>query len=244
MPAGLDPAEAIYAAAVLVVAYVVRGITGFGSALVAVPLLALILPLRVVVPTIVLLDYLASLSHGVHHRKAVRWAEVASILPPALLGLATALYIFQKADAELLRQALGVFVLGYALYSLLVPQGTGLGSRLWAGPLGFFAGLIGTLFGTGGPFTVIYLGLRGLTKNHFRGTIAVIFLLDGGSRVLGYIGSGFYGSHNLWLIAAGLPIMAAALFAGGHIHTRITPQGFKRAVAFVLIGSGLALLLR
>ena len=232
------------ATAILVLAYVVRGITGFGSGLIAIPLLALMLPLSVVVPMVGLLDYLASVGHGVHHRRQIRWREILPLMPFTLAGVALALYIFKTVDADLLVKVLGVFVLLYAVYSLFGHEPEGGGSRLWAGPAGGLGGLVGTLFGTGGPFYVIYLHFRGLDKTAFRATIAVVFLLDGASRLVGYTVSGFYTRDVLMLMAAGLPIMIVAMYAGGHIHTRITPAQFRRAIAFVLLGSGIALLLR
>ena len=232
------------ATAILVLAYVVRGITGFGSGLIAIPLLALMLPLPVVVPMVGLLDYLASVGHGVHHRRQIRWREILPLMPFTLAGVVLALYIFKTVDADLLVKVLGVFVLLYAVYSLLGREPKDGGSKLWAGPAGGLGGLVGTLFGTGGPFYVIYLHFRGLDKTAFRATIAVVFLLDGASRLVGYTVSGFYTRDVLMLMAAGLPIMIVAMYAGGHIHTRITPAQFRRAIAFVLLGSGIALLLR
>ncbi|HDP88484.1 MAG TPA: sulfite exporter TauE/SafE family protein [Thioalkalivibrio sp.] len=232
------------AVTILVVAYVVRGITGFGSGLIAIPLLALLLPLSVVVPMVGLLDYLASLGHGVHHRRAVRWRELLPLMPFTLAGVGLALYIFKTVDAEILIKVLGVFVLAYAIYSLVGREPGGRGSRWLAVPAGGLGGFVGTLFGTGGPFYVIYLHARGLDKTAFRATIAVVFLLDGASRQVGYMLSGFYTADMLLLVAVGLPVMMVAMYAGGHIHTRITPQQFRRAIAVVLFGSGIALLLR
>ena len=51
---------AIMAAPVILVAYLVRGICGFGSGLIAIPVLSLMFPLKVAVPLVVMLDYLAS----------------------------------------------------------------------------------------------------------------------------------------------------------------------------------------
>lgn len=45
-------------------AYLVRGLAGFGSGLFAVPLLALQFPIKLVVPVVVLLDYLGSIGQG------------------------------------------------------------------------------------------------------------------------------------------------------------------------------------
>ncbi len=244
MPEFLSLIELSLAALILIIAYVIRGITGFGSGLIAIPLLALMLPLSVVVPMVGLLDYIASLSHGVKHRSAIAWREILPLLPFTLMGVLAALYLFKSVDAELLVKYLGGFVLLYAVYSLSGFDPHGSGSRRWAFPAGGLGGLVGTLFGTGGPFYVIYLHLRGLDKAAFRATIAVIFFLDGGARIVGYLFSGFYTGETLLLAALSLPVMAAALYVGGHLHTNISAATFRRAIAVTLLGSGVALLVR
>lgn len=225
-------------------AYFVRGITGFGSGLIAIPLLALFLPLTVVVPMIGLLDYIASSGHGMKHRQAIVWREILPLLPFTLLGVGVALYLFHTLDGELLRTVMGGFILLYAIYSLLGLGPQHQGSRLWALPAGSLGGLVGTLFGTGGPFYVIYLRLRHLDKTAFRATIAMIFLIDGSSRIIGYFASGFYHAQSILLVALGVPIMVLAMYLGGHVHTNLSQQAFQRGIGVLLIGSGLALLLR
>lgn len=232
------------AALIVLSAYVVRGIAGFGSGLIAIPLLALLLPLPMVVPIIALLDYVASAGHGVKHRQAIQWSSLLPLLPFTTLGVLTALYLFHTVDAQLLSKALAVFIILYSAYSLLAPEPKGQGSRWWAVPAGSFGGLIGTLFGTGGPFYVIYLKLRGLDKTAFRATIAVSFLIDGGMRLTGYLISGFYDLQTMLMIAAGVPIMVVGMYVGGHIHTNLSQQAFQRMISVVLVGSGISLLLK
>ena len=66
---------AVCSALILLLAYWVRGMAGFGSGLVAVPLLTLMWPVTVVVPVVVALDYLGSASQGVKNVKRVAWGE-------------------------------------------------------------------------------------------------------------------------------------------------------------------------
>ncbi len=223
-------------------AYLMRGIAGFGSGLISIPLLALMLPLTIVVPMVGLLDYIASTSHGVKHRQSIQWRDLLPLLPFTFAGVLTALYLFKTLDGELLRMALGGFIVLYAFYSLLSTGPGFKGSRLWAVPAGAFGGLIGTLFGTGGPFYVIYLHLRQLDKTAFRATAATIFLIDGSSRIVGYFFSGFYQLDTMILMAASLPVMVVGMYVGGHIHTNISQRTFQQAIGFLLIGSGMALL--
>lgn len=233
-----------FGAATLCVAYFVRGVAGFGSGLIAIPLLALILPLPLVVPLVVFLDYVASASHGLKDRAQIQWRQIWPLLPFSAIGVVCGLYLFKTVDPVMLSHALGVFVLVYALYSLLVKDGDASASTLWAVPAGSLGGLVGTLFGTGGPFYVVYLKHRGLPKTQFRATFATIFLMDGAGRLTGYLASGYFDRDWLVLMAISLPMMALGLYIGGHIHTSISQRTFQVAVSLLLVVSGISLLLR
>lgn len=240
----LSSEQALWSAAILGLAFFIRGIAGFGSGLIAIPLLALFLPLTVVVPVIALLDYSAAAMHGIHHRERIAWRDLLPLLPFTLAGSLTALYLLHQVDTAHLNTALGGFILLYALYSLsgIAPQRRH--ARLWAIPFGGVGGLISTLFGTGGPFYVIYLHLRALDKQAFRATVAAVFMIDGGIRITGYALTGLIGGDILLLVLAGLPTMLLAMYAGGHVHTSISQRTFSRLISLLLLGSGLALLLR
>ncbi len=226
---------------VILIAFIVRGITGFGSGLIAIPLLALMLPITIAVPMLGLLDYLAALSHGIKLRSEIRWKQIIILLPFSLLGVLLALYIFNTMDAFLLKKFLGLFVILYGLYSLNTIKLHTNSSNLWAIPGGIFGAMIGTLFGTGGPFYVIYLQLQGFTKATFRATIAVIFLLDGSARLITYYFNNFYNSDVLWLFALGLPVMILGMYIGEHVHTNISVQTIKKGISILLLLSGSAL---
>jgi uncharacterized membrane protein YfcA len=229
---------------ILLAAYTFRGVTGFGSGIIAIPLLALFLPLPLVVPLIGLLDVSASLLHGWRHRRLARWDVLKPLFPWTLLGVIIALYVFNTLDSAILVKLLGSFVLLFALYSLLLDEPALRPARSWSVAAGLSGGLVGTLFGTGGPFYVIYLHIYRLNKGEFRATVATLFAIDGSMRVAGYTASGFYGTHSLTLALAGIPLMLAALWAGGRIHTRISQRTFQRATGILLLASGTALLLK
>ena len=103
---------------------------------------------------------------------------------------------------------------------------------------------MGTLFGTGGPFYVIYLNLRHLDKNSFRATFAAIFLIDGAMRLGGYAVKGFYTLEMLGYMAMAVPVAGLGLFFGGRIHTALGRDTFVRLISVLLLGSGTALLMK
>jgi len=230
-------------AAILLVSYFIRGNAGYGSGLLAIPTLALFLPLEVVVPYVGVLDFLASLGHGLHYRRSVHWKEIAVILPVAVLGMGFALYLFTNLDRESLKVWLGGFIILYAIYSLL-PAPQLQGSRLWVMPFAATGGVVDALFGTGGPFYVIYLRMRQLGKTAFVATIAMAFMINTGIRLLGYLLVGFYSLKILFMILASLPLVFVGMRLGMHTHKRLSTQQFSWVISALLVVAGLALLLR
>ncbi len=238
------PGETVFLAMpVVLIAYLVRGICGFGSGLIAIPILSLLLPLQIAVPLVVMLDYLASAGQGVSQRRSIQWGEIARLILPALIGVAAGLLIFHRIDSVLLTRILGGFVFVYAIYTLWGPQLPKV-SSWWAVPAAVSGGAIGTLFGTGGPFYVTYLKARHLDKNAFRATFASMFMLDGAARVTGYVGTSVVDLHLLLLLAISLPVMIAGMFLGGKIHTGLSPEVFTRGISLLLLASGTVLVLR
>lgn len=228
----------------LLLAYLVRGATGFGSGLIGVPLLVLMLPLTLVVPVVSALDYLASATHGVVHRSSIVWRDLWVLLPPALIGMLLALYLFKNLDLSLLTHGLGIFVLVYAVWALLAVQPKQRRSRAWGLPLGLVAGLIGTLFGIGGPFYVIYFRLRRLDKHQFRATFAMTYLVEGMARLVGYALTGLFDRDGLLLMAAAIPVVFVGLYLGEHIHSRLSQQGMHRLIGVLVLMAGIALLMK
>jgi len=240
----LTPFQLSASAVILAAAYLIRGVAGFGSGLIAVPLLTLMLPLTLVVPLIVLLDNIAALSQGLSQYKKILWKELLPLIPFSWLGVVTALVFISKSEALLLTRALGAFVILYALYALSGFSPKAGAGRGWGVLAGFSGGLAGTLFGTPGPIYVTYYKSRGLDKVAFRSTLAATFLIDGAGRILGFATSGIYNITFLTQVAMALPVMALFLYIGGHVHTKLTQAQFQRAISMLLILSGMVLLLK
>lgn len=230
------------ASLVVATAYLIRGIAGFGSGLIAIPALATFLPLSVVVPVIALLDLLASLTHGLGNRRVVQWKEILSLLPFSVVGIITAVVLFKTIDSTTLSTLLAVFIIGYALFSLSERQGIKKASRYWAVPWGGLGGAVNAMFGTGGPFYVIYLKLRALDKNELRATIAMILLLDGIGRLIGYSAAGLFTTPVMLLVCAAIPLGGLALYAGGNLQVNLKPAVFRQLISVLLLISGAVLL--
>ena len=232
------------ALSILIVAYTFRGVTGFGSGLIATPLLALFLPLTFIIPFMSILDMSASLTHVMHTRQHISWKTILKAIPFAFIGVPIGLFVLQSIDTLILVKGLGIFIILFAIYSLISPKIKKSDSIIWPAFGGFFGSLVGAMFGTGGPFYVFYFQLQQLDKSVFRATCAAVFLIDGLIRATGFTISGFYTSTVLLNIAYALPIMFLAMYIGNHLHTNITQRTFQKAIGVFLIFSGFALLFK
>lgn len=237
-------AEIALGGIVIFVAYLVRGITGFGSGLISIPLLALIFPLKIVVPIIVILDLIGSGAQAISNRQHAEWRVMWPLFPATLVGIALAIYFFKYVDTSTLSLALGIFVVAFAAYQIL-PTPVLRGGPVMALPFGLLGGLLGTLFGTGGPFYVIYLSLRQLKKSEFRASYSVYFVIDGLLRVAAYLfGLSLLQAEWLGLFVIALLPFTLGMYMGGKVHKEIPAIVFTRLISLILIVSGTALILQ
>ncbi len=231
------------AATIILVAYFMRGITGFGSGLIAIPLLAHFLPLPFVVPMVLVLDFSASVALIRHSRLQVRWDEVRPLLLPSLVGIVLGATLLVNLPREPLLAGLGMLVLFFGVRYVFNVHGDKPITRLWSLPAGFSGGFIGAMFGTGGPPFVIYLTHRLRDKTEFRGTLSGLFMLDGAVRLVTFLVMGLLIQPSmLTALLVSLPLMAAGLYLGHKVHVGISQRQQLAVVGLLLLGSGGSLL--
>ncbi|MHB1529777.1 MAG: sulfite exporter TauE/SafE family protein [Acidiferrobacteraceae bacterium] len=237
---------AVFGAAIAAVfsAFYVRATIGFGSGLISVAVLSLVFPIKQVVPLVLLLDLLGSVLLGAYDFHEMQWPEISWLLPGSILGLMIGAVILAHTDAQSLTRYLGIFILAYVLYALLIhPERMPKISRPWALPLGIFGGLIGSLYGGGGPPLVAYLQMRHLQKRAFRATFQAIALVDSILRAMMYITLGLLNVTLGIAFLAFIPAVALGLYLGNHLHLRIRQEVFLRATLGLLAVVGIKYLL-
>ena len=238
-----DPAVLIAAPFIVLAAYTVFGISGFGSSLISIPLLAHFLPLKVVVPLMVLLDFTAALTSGLKQRAEVDRTEVKSVLPGMLVGILGGVLLLRNLPGESLLVALGVFIIGFGTFSLLRRNPVRALPRFFAFPTGMLGGLLGALFGTGGPVYVVYFSSRLHDPAKLRATMSVVFTLSTGMRITMFVISGLLLDWHLLAAAVALsPLMTLGTRLGQHIHVSLSQAQIAKVISVLLIASGASLI--
>ena len=232
-------------ASILLAAYFIRGITGFGSGLIAVPLLALFLPLKFAVPLILLLDFTASIVISGLHFKRVQWGEIGVLIPFGIVGVVLGTSLLLNLPSGPMLIALAGFVFVFAVRSVLNIRGDKPISRGWSVPAALTGGTVGALFGTGGPPYVIYLTHRIHDKSDLRATFSALFFADGMSRIVSFLVAGLLLSAKVWIAyLAALPLMLGALYLGGRAHVGLSQAQMTRLVGVLLLVSSVSLVFK
>lgn len=241
----IDPAEVALLAAVAFGGALIFGITGFGSALVTIPLATHLVPLQFALALFALADMTCSLSVGLENpRNAVR-AEWRRLVPMILVGTALGVTVLVNLPRQASMLLLGVFVLAYATYMLARRSPQGVVAAAWGWVAGLCGGITSTLFGAGGPPYAIYLSQRGLGKEQFRATLGLCTLTSISLRITAFLLTGLLLDGEVWL--AGLAIVPAAyagIVVARRIYLRISRETLMRAVSVLLLASGGSLIVR
>jgi uncharacterized membrane protein YfcA len=243
--AALSPWLFVVAPLVIVAAYVVFGLSGFGSTVISVPILAHFLPVTYLVSLMVLLDLFSSVLIGRAGRREVATSELKRLVPWMFAGFAVGVTVLVGVPDRWLRAALGVFAAAVGVNAIFNPTLHRQISRLWSIPAGITGGALATVFGAGGPIYATYLSGRLKDKGEIRSTISTLISISAFSRAIIYALSGLL-LHLTLLAGAALlaPFAWVGLKIGHRIHLGLTQEQMRRAVGALLVLTGLSLLAR
>ncbi len=242
----IPPIEILLGVGLIVAfAYTVVGLTGFGASMVAMPILVQLLPLRLALPMMLVYDLIGGMAIGVRNRKSVDRRELVRLVPFMLVGVVLGVTVLVKAPERALLLLLGVFVLAFALWSLVARAPGAPIAPAWAAPLGTVGGVFSALFGTGGPIYTIYLARRLQDKSRLRATISLLLFLSALARLVSFIAASLFSPPGLvLLIVTMLPCALAGMYLGMRLHHRLPAHRVIQAVWAILIVGRAPLLLR
>jgi uncharacterized membrane protein YfcA len=242
----IDPVEIAALAAAAFAGSVIFGITGFGAALITVPFATHFVPLPFALALFVLMDLANAFRIGFENPKNAVRSEWTRMVPTILLGTVAGVTLLVNLPRGAATLALGIFVLLFAVYSLLrKPEAQRVVSPRWAYVAGFTGGVTSTIFGAGGPPYAIYLSHRGLAKEQYRATMGFATLTSISMRTVAFLATGILLDPKVWIYAViVVPAGLAGIWAASHLFKRISRETLMRAVALMLLASGASLILR
>ena len=210
----------------------ISGLTGFGLALISVPLFLFVYDPK----TTVMITAVLSLFINV----AVVWDSwrdadrrmVLALLLPALAGVVVGVEVLRVVDPEYIRLSVGIVVVFSALLLLWDVRLPGAGSRWGPVVAGSTSGALSTSTALAGPPIVLLLASRGFPKRAFRGSSALYFLFISLAGLAILLFRGLVEGEHLWLVLALVP----AGFLGKILGTSLLKRTSERAFRVISLG--------
>jgi uncharacterized membrane protein YfcA len=229
---------------IIVVATLVRSTFGFGDALVGMPLLALVIPLRTATPLMALVGPTIAVLMLARTWRRVDFRSTFVLIASTLAGIPFGLHALKNVREVLVDAVLAAVIILFGLYSLLRPEFHRLKSARSAPLFGFVAGVLGAATNTNGPPVVFYGALRGWPPESFRATIQGYFLLTGPAILIGQGAAGLL-TRTVWrTYLYALPLIVIVVLAGLGLGRRIPAARFYRWIYGLLLAAGVGLLLK
>jgi uncharacterized membrane protein YfcA len=231
---------------VIFIATVFRSAFGFGESLIAVPLLALWMPLNVAVPLSVLVSITIAGIVVIQDWDKIHLKSAGGLIGFTLIGIPIGLLLLVKTDERIVKAVLGLVVSVFSLYLLTGKQLKELkkDNLPWLFGCGLLSGILGGAYGINGPPLVVYGAKRRWSAQHFRATVQGYFLIASAVGMLGYWLTGLLVPAVFHYYLLSLPAMVPAVFIGRLINNRLNSESFFKYVYVVLLGIGLFLLIK
>ena len=173
----------------------VRATFGFGDALIAMPLLALIIDIRTATPLVALVGNTIALLIFWKTWRSIHLKSAWKLVSSAVLGVPIGILLLKTAYVARIKFILGVVIIAFSVFELVRPkfhlEGEGKSPFLF----GFLGGILGGAYNTGGPPVVIYGTLRRFPPDVFRATLQRLLPAHGTCRS--------FRSRPLWIVDLG-----------------------------------------
>ena len=238
----MDPITLGIVIAIFVAAFV-QAVTGFGSALVAMPLLAQLVGVSLGAPLLAIVSLPMNLILLISQRRGFEFRAIWRIALAALLAIPIGITVLGLLNERVITVVLGVILVGYGLYALLAPRLPTLNGNAWEYVFGFLSGLLAGAYNVGGPPLVIYAACRDWPADEFRSNLQSLFFMMNVVVLLGHFGNGTLNATVLSYLPAAIVALLAGLGTGLVLDRYIPEKVFHKLVLVMLIVLGARLIL-
>ncbi len=232
---------------------IVHSTAGFGSALVAMPILTLALSPAVATPLQNTVGLFLCALIWYQHRDVWPWRDSVPIIAFSLLGVPLGTYALTHFSEKSVLLVLGLVLLSYAMFELrgivLARDATPRGALrdptyIGASIAGFLSGILGAAYATNGPPAIIYGGLRRWPRAEFKSVLQSLFLINGIAIVLWQGSQGLITREVGWLALFAFPGLALGAAIGYRIDKRLDHEQSRRVVLVLIAILGVVLIAR
>ena len=239
MPAGTEIALML---SIIFISTMARSTFGFGDALIAMPLLALVVPVSTATPLIALIAVIISTSILIRNWRLAKAPGALPLIIFSIIGIPVGLIYLREAAEDVVKIVLASIIILFSIYKLANPKLLTIKNEKLSFAFGLLAGMLGGAYNTNGPPIIIYGTLRGWEPDRFRAILQAIFLPTNIFIVIGHGIAGFWSQTVIFSFLFALPVVIIGIFLGGRLNKRIPAEKFTKYIYIFLIIIGVVLL--
>ncbi|MGH9016476.1 MAG: sulfite exporter TauE/SafE family protein [Acidimicrobiales bacterium] len=248
MSTAVTAGSAVAMAGIVFASALLQRAVGFGFALLAVPLLAFVVPTKSAVVIVFLNGTLTCAWLTLRLRRQAEWSVVRGLAVGVVIGAPFGVVVLRFVSAEVLRLVLGVTIVTAAVWIIVQARTGGAQAaasfRRTAIVTGIISGVLNTSFATNGPPLVYELRRRGLSDDRFRATISSVFLV---SNIIGLpllVAAGLVTVTDVEYAALSVLPCVLGIAAGARVGRRMATEHFVVAVDTLLLATGVLTVVR
>ena len=227
---------------IVFLATVLQTTSGFGFALMAMPMVSLVVGVRAAAPLVAMAGFTLYAVNLVRYHRSLNRQELLRLAVPTAIGVPVGIWMLSNLPEQTIKTALGVVLIVYALYAVARPQARPVVSDLWAYPVGFVAGCLGGAFNTPGPPVVVYGDLKHWPRDEFRSLLQALFLGSSALVIAGHAAAGHITPTTWRSYALIVPFLLLGIVVGSAIDRRLNGDQFRRLVVAMILATGVLLI--
>ncbi len=221
-----------------------QGLSGFGSVLVALPLLALFLDFKTAVPLVSIWGMTINIILLIQLRPHLRLQSILPLTAAALPGIPLGVYILKNVPVWVLEMLLGSLLVVFSLYFVWSGGKTRNLARGWAYVAGFGSGFLGGSLAASGPPVIIYTALQPWAKDEIKSTLTGFFFLSGLVILAAQAASGLFTNLVLTMGLFSIPFVLLGVMVGTWFYQRLDTTRYRQVIVGLITVLGLLTLVK
>lgn len=230
-------------ALIILGAMFIQGAIGFGSALIAMPVLISLISFKTASPLFALIGQTGGIIQLLHYRQHFHVRGLWRLFVASLCAIPLGILLVQAIDQQVALRILGGIIVLYSLYTLMAARVPELRDPRWGFVFGFANGLLHGAYNTGGPPLVIYGNARRWPPAEFKTNLQTLFFINGLIVIATHAINGHYTATVFHYYAVMVIPLMAGLVLGHQMDRWIAPETFRRMVLVLLLIIGLKLII-
>lgn len=225
------------------IAYIIKGLAGFGDPLLYTPMLSVFLPNSIITPGLSPVSPVLNAKMVWENRAHFSAKVVLPISAFVLLGIIPGTLLLKHGSPAVLKVLLGLLIIGLGI-EMLTRKNTPTGNPnpVIRSVVSFCSGVTAGLFGINLLF-LAYLERVSIRREEFRANICFVFFLENLFRIIIYLNQGLFTAKSLLLSAVTLPAAILGMKVGSILDKRMSDKLSRKCIIYVFILGGISTVL-